>query len=197
MTNAFVHLFCAIAQQCFINEYIFAQSDEETRHSSELRDLLLKKAGGGAEITHSFWPRLRPISRFIPSRGTSAVAPKVSAYRRQPVRSAAQRTVGGSRGSGLDSGADHRRRPPFPPSHAPIRGKPLSALDGQSTRGLCRRGQMGFVAVMARQTAGRNIDCRLRQRSACAHRSRKISPVRASWRPISACQALLTPEEGP
>jgi SAM-dependent methyltransferase/tetratricopeptide (TPR) repeat protein len=43
-------LLTAIAQQCFINEYIFAQSDEETRQSIELRDLLLRKSAAGGDI---------------------------------------------------------------------------------------------------------------------------------------------------
>ena len=32
------HLFCALAQQCFINEYVFSQTDKETVQASELRD---------------------------------------------------------------------------------------------------------------------------------------------------------------
>jgi SAM-dependent methyltransferase len=43
-------LFGPIAQQCFINEYVFAQSDEEVRRSSELRDLLLQKSANGDAI---------------------------------------------------------------------------------------------------------------------------------------------------
>ena len=41
-------LCCALAQQCFINEYIFAQGNEETRLAIQLRDLLIEylKAGG-------------------------------------------------------------------------------------------------------------------------------------------------------
>src|SRR4029077_4778114 len=48
--NAVVRLFCAIAQQCFVNEYVFVQSDEERRRSSELRDFLLRKSADGTEI---------------------------------------------------------------------------------------------------------------------------------------------------
>jgi len=32
--------FCALAQQCFINEYVFAQSDEEARVANQLREIL-------------------------------------------------------------------------------------------------------------------------------------------------------------
>ncbi|MGD0024733.1 MAG: methyltransferase domain-containing protein [Xanthobacteraceae bacterium] len=48
--GAIVRLFCAIAQQCFINEYVFAQSDEETRQSNQLRNLLQQKSADGDEI---------------------------------------------------------------------------------------------------------------------------------------------------
>jgi SAM-dependent methyltransferase/tetratricopeptide (TPR) repeat protein len=38
-----VNLFCAVAQQCFINEYVFALSDEEMRRASQQKKLLLEK----------------------------------------------------------------------------------------------------------------------------------------------------------
>ena len=44
------HMFCALAQQCFINEYIFAQTDDETRRASEVRDLVAEKLAAGSEI---------------------------------------------------------------------------------------------------------------------------------------------------
>jgi len=43
-------LVCAIAQQCFINEYVFAQSEDETRDSGKLKELLLEKLTSGSEI---------------------------------------------------------------------------------------------------------------------------------------------------
>ena len=43
--------FGAVAQQCFINEYVYAQEDDETRQSIKLRDFLLKQLDNeGAEI---------------------------------------------------------------------------------------------------------------------------------------------------
>lgn len=48
--DAAVALFCAVAQQCFINEYIFIQSNQERRSSSELRALLLGKLARGDAI---------------------------------------------------------------------------------------------------------------------------------------------------
>lgn len=46
-----VNLFCALAQQCFINEYVFAQSAAETRQAAGLRDRLLEKMASGEEIS--------------------------------------------------------------------------------------------------------------------------------------------------
>jgi 2-polyprenyl-3-methyl-5-hydroxy-6-metoxy-1,4-benzoquinol methylase len=46
-----VHLFCALAQQCFINEYVFAQTDDETKRADEVRDLLVKKLATGSDIS--------------------------------------------------------------------------------------------------------------------------------------------------
>jgi SAM-dependent methyltransferase/tetratricopeptide (TPR) repeat protein len=47
---ALIDLIAAIARQCFINEYVFAQSSEETRQSLGLKDLLERKAMAGQEI---------------------------------------------------------------------------------------------------------------------------------------------------
>jgi SAM-dependent methyltransferase len=46
-----VALFCALAQQCFLNEYVFAQSDDEAREANRLRDILLQKLSAGSEIS--------------------------------------------------------------------------------------------------------------------------------------------------
>jgi SAM-dependent methyltransferase len=45
-----IGLFCALAQQCFLNEYVFAQSDEEMQQASRLRDLLLQQLSAGRDI---------------------------------------------------------------------------------------------------------------------------------------------------
>jgi hypothetical protein len=35
-------LFCALAQQCFLNEYVYGQSDREMERASRLREMLLQ-----------------------------------------------------------------------------------------------------------------------------------------------------------
>jgi SAM-dependent methyltransferase len=44
-------LFCALAQQCFINEYVFALTDKEKKHASELRELLRERLSTGNDIS--------------------------------------------------------------------------------------------------------------------------------------------------
>jgi SAM-dependent methyltransferase len=46
-----INLFCAVAQQCFLNEYVYAQGDEETRHAAGLRALLLQKLSDGDGVS--------------------------------------------------------------------------------------------------------------------------------------------------
>jgi len=43
-------LYCALARQCFINSYVFAQSDAEIEHVQALRDALIAALGSGAAI---------------------------------------------------------------------------------------------------------------------------------------------------
>ena len=46
-----VELFCALAQQCFINEYVFAQRDEEARVASQWRDRLSESIAAGGKVS--------------------------------------------------------------------------------------------------------------------------------------------------
>jgi 2-polyprenyl-3-methyl-5-hydroxy-6-metoxy-1,4-benzoquinol methylase len=48
--DAAAMLLCALAQQCFLNEYVYVQSDEETRLAARLRDMLLRALSAGTEI---------------------------------------------------------------------------------------------------------------------------------------------------
>lgn len=41
---------CALAQQCFINEYVYAQGNDETQLAIQLRDLLLERITAGSEV---------------------------------------------------------------------------------------------------------------------------------------------------
>ena len=48
--SAVAGLFCAMAQQCFLNEYVYAETDEETRLAARLREALMQKLSAGAAI---------------------------------------------------------------------------------------------------------------------------------------------------
>ena len=55
--------YSALAQQCFTNEYVFAQSDEETLQATRLRDLLNRKLAAGEEIPA---PLLVAVASYFP-----------------------------------------------------------------------------------------------------------------------------------
>ena len=73
---------CALAQQCFINEYIYAQTGEETELSKTLRDRLLHELTWGAAITPvtlavvaSYFPlHTMPMAQALLHRDWPAVA---------------------------------------------------------------------------------------------------------------------------
>jgi tetratricopeptide (TPR) repeat protein/SAM-dependent methyltransferase len=48
--DAFLGFFCALARQCFINEYVFACSDDEAAQVRQLQDALAAALGSGASI---------------------------------------------------------------------------------------------------------------------------------------------------
>ncbi len=48
--NDVLGLFCALAQQCFITEYVFVIGGEEARQAAELRDLLTRQLSAGTAV---------------------------------------------------------------------------------------------------------------------------------------------------
>lgn len=51
IAESVVRLFCALAQQCFINEYVFAESERERRRSQQLVEVLRQRSSDGDEIS--------------------------------------------------------------------------------------------------------------------------------------------------
>jgi SAM-dependent methyltransferase len=43
-------LFCALAQQCFLNEYVFDQTADETQRARQLRESLVQRLSAGGEV---------------------------------------------------------------------------------------------------------------------------------------------------
>lgn len=62
-TGDVVRLMCAMAQQCFVNEYALAQSEEEVQLASRLRDALLQKIASGDAIAP---PLLAAVAAYSP-----------------------------------------------------------------------------------------------------------------------------------
>jgi SAM-dependent methyltransferase len=98
--SAFVRLFCALAQQCFINEYVFAQSDEETQQSTQLRDLLSQKLQDGdavapmllAAVAAYFPLHSMPTAHFLLDREWPDIAAEIVEQQvREPLEEAADR----------------------------------------------------------------------------------------------------------
>jgi SAM-dependent methyltransferase len=56
-------LLCALAQQCFLNEHVFAASEQETRQAGELCDLLLRRAARGEDIPPAW---LAAVGAYMP-----------------------------------------------------------------------------------------------------------------------------------
>jgi SAM-dependent methyltransferase/tetratricopeptide (TPR) repeat protein len=50
LQDAALGLFCALAEQCFLNEYVFAQTAEETGRAEQLRALLQRKLDEAADV---------------------------------------------------------------------------------------------------------------------------------------------------
>jgi 2-polyprenyl-3-methyl-5-hydroxy-6-metoxy-1,4-benzoquinol methylase len=46
-----VSLFCALAQQCFLNEYAYGLIGQETQRADRLRDMVLRSLSAGSEIS--------------------------------------------------------------------------------------------------------------------------------------------------
>ena len=61
--GAAVRLLCAVASQCFINEYVFQHGDEEIRQVNQLRDLLSQYLVDGSEIPPSM---LAAVAAYYP-----------------------------------------------------------------------------------------------------------------------------------
>ena len=64
-----VRLFCALAQQCFLNEYVFTQSDEEVAVAASLRGGLLQDLTAGKDVPLL---KLAAVAAYFPLHGLPA-----------------------------------------------------------------------------------------------------------------------------
>ena len=76
ITEHVARLSCALAEQCFINEYVFTQTTEESQLAEQLRKLLIQKMATDEKISV---PILSVVAAYFPS--TSFPRPKSSVRR--------------------------------------------------------------------------------------------------------------------
>jgi len=69
-------LFCALAQQCFLNEYVFAQREHESRQAGELRDVLVQELSAGTEISPL---RVAAVAAYFPLHALPGAASMAAA----------------------------------------------------------------------------------------------------------------------
>lgn len=77
--DGLARLLCGLAHQCFINEYVFAETEQEMRQAGELRDLLVRRFAHGEDIAPAL---LAAVGAYMPLHALPA-APEM-ARRRWP-----------------------------------------------------------------------------------------------------------------
>jgi SAM-dependent methyltransferase len=69
--DGLARLLCALAHQCFINEYVFAETEEEARQAGELRDLLMRRFAHGEDVAPAL---LAAVGAYMPLHALPAAA---------------------------------------------------------------------------------------------------------------------------
>src|SRR5271169_865262 len=64
-------LFCALAQQCFLNEYVYAQTADETQGAQQLREVLLQRLSAGSEVPALLLPA---VAAYFPLHALAGAA---------------------------------------------------------------------------------------------------------------------------
>jgi SAM-dependent methyltransferase/tetratricopeptide (TPR) repeat protein len=75
-------LLCAIAQQCFINEYVYSESSQETAQAQRLRDMLVRKLAAGEAVPPLL---LAAVAAYFPLHAISGVSALLAANWPEPV----------------------------------------------------------------------------------------------------------------
>ena len=85
-----LRFFCALAQQCFINEYVFAVTDHEEQQAERLRTLVVEALASGASIAEL---RLVAVAAFCPLASLPAANLLVERHWSAPVAELVARQV--------------------------------------------------------------------------------------------------------
>jgi len=93
---------CALARQCFINEYVYVEAETESRLASALRDRLLRDLASGAAITPltlavvaAYFPlhALPAVEALLRREWPATVAGLLQVQLREPLEEAAERAA--------------------------------------------------------------------------------------------------------
>ncbi len=102
LSDDIVSFFCALAQQCFIHEYVFALSAEEDRRATQLRAWLLDRisAGSGAPpillaAVGAYYPlhAIAQAQTLLAAEWPQSVAALLRQQIREPLTEAAERNI--------------------------------------------------------------------------------------------------------
>ena len=122
-----------VAVQCFLNEYVFARTAEETSRAEPLRALLQQKLSDAADVPVGL---VAAVGAYFPlhaiPKAEALLALEMAGLRRRSAATASQGAAGRDRRSCCDTRAHGGRQQHLGRGHAAIRGKSLSALDDQS-----------------------------------------------------------------
>jgi hypothetical protein len=111
-----VSLFCALAQQCFLNEYVYDRSDQEAQRVGRLRDTLLQSLSAGSAVSPlslaavgAYFPlhALPSAKSFLALEWPPYAADLLRVQVAEPLEEADSRNSGADRHRGSDLVASH------------------------------------------------------------------------------------------
>ncbi len=125
-----LHVACALARQCFVNEHVFATTDDEAAAARQLRENVIAGLASGATMSRALARRGRDLlSAGHAARRRYAVEQDLVRRACRCAHATAPRTGNRSRAPRHDPGSDADRRRCLAEGAAAVRGKSLSALD--------------------------------------------------------------------
>ena len=175
---------CSLAQQCFLNEYVYVCTDEESDRARSLHASLTDAIASDAAV-----PALRlavaacysPLHSF--PRVAALLEPKLAQGCDRLAAAAGAGTRGRAAIAAINPGVDADRGRRVGRGAAPIRGKPISALGEVRAPGTAvdhrpvpAQQIPGGAIPQSRQGERRHPDRRLRHRPAADQQRAEISP---------------------
>jgi SAM-dependent methyltransferase len=165
-----LQLYCALARLCFVNDYVFDCTVDESWRASALRQQLVTALQAGAEVP-ALWPTA--VAAYVPLHVLPGQDLLLSRSWPAPIAHLLEQQIGAPQRSwsfALPSPADPDRKRRVAAGHPAIRGKSVSALDKASAgagTGVVRPIPAPLVPAGLLPSAGqagrrRPVDCGLR-----------------------------------